>query len=96
MLLILCITQDLITYSCVYYKVLRCNVHWNMYAEFVFCLVLLSIVTCNNLSSLSGNVLLWVYCKFQKSLVLMDNVYEASVVHVHFTISSMLNAYRCP
>jgi hypothetical protein len=33
-----------------------------------------------------------VYCKFLESLIVMDHVYEAFVVHVHFTVSSILNS----
>jgi len=48
-----------------YYRVLRCNVQWNMYAV-VCCLVLLR-VPCNNLSSLSSTVLLFVIlCVYYK------------------------------
>jgi hypothetical protein len=91
--------KNIITYSCVYYRVLRCNVQWNMYAV-VCCLVLLRVVPCNILSSLSSNVLLFmilcVYCKFWESVILMDHVYNASVLCVHFTVSSLLNAYNFP
>jgi hypothetical protein len=91
--------KNIITYSYVNYRVLRYNVQWNMYAVVVCCLVLLRVVPCNNLSSLSSNVLLFmilcVYYKFWESVILMDHVYDASLVRVHCTVSS-LNAHRFP